>query len=97
MRSGLAATGGHGIMRRTRAAPRPNFFREAWGLGFNVPPAWRTADKDGLLTYRRNDVNDKWRGKFCRPDTEATPTLSRMCIAASRAVAVSKRPASAST
>ena len=24
MRSGLAATGGHGIMRRTRAAPRPN-------------------------------------------------------------------------
>ncbi|MBL8305374.1 MAG: hypothetical protein JNM33_01670 [Rubrivivax sp.] len=28
---------------------RPGFFREAWGLGFTVPPHWRTADKDGLL------------------------------------------------
>jgi hypothetical protein len=28
---------------------RPSFFREAWGLGFTVPPAWRTADKDDLL------------------------------------------------
>ncbi len=28
---------------------RPSFFREAWGLGFTVPPNWRAADKDGLL------------------------------------------------
>src|SRR5690606_16628947 len=30
------------------------------------------ADKDGLLTDKRDDVNDKWRGKFCRADTNAT-------------------------
>ena len=40
-------------------------------LGAKLENIW-VADKDGLLTYRRNDVNDKWRGKFCRPDTEAT-------------------------
>src|ERR1700712_237025 len=40
-------------------------------LGAKLENIW-VADKDGLLTYKRNDVNDKWRGKFCRPDTEAT-------------------------
>ncbi|MBK8083367.1 MAG: NADP-dependent malic enzyme [Devosia sp.] len=40
-------------------------------LGARLENIW-VADKDGLLTYRRNDVNDKWRGKFCRPDSEAT-------------------------
>ena len=40
-------------------------------LGAKLENIW-VADKDGLLTYRRNDVNDKWRGKFCRQDTEAT-------------------------
>ena len=40
-------------------------------LGAKIENIW-VADKDGLLTYRRNDVNDKWRGKFCRHDTEAT-------------------------
>ncbi len=37
-------------------------------LGARLENIW-VADKDGLLTYRRNDVNDKWRGKFCRQDT----------------------------
>ncbi|HZY69249.1 MAG TPA: malic enzyme-like NAD(P)-binding protein, partial [Devosia sp.] len=40
-------------------------------LGAQLENIW-VADKDGLLTYRRNDVNDKWRGKFCRHDSEAT-------------------------
>ncbi len=40
-------------------------------LGASLENIW-VADKDGLLTYRRNDVNDKWRGKFCRHDSEAT-------------------------
>jgi malate dehydrogenase (oxaloacetate-decarboxylating)(NADP+) len=40
-------------------------------LGARLENIW-VADKDGLLTYKRNDVNDKWRGKFCRQDTEAT-------------------------
>jgi malate dehydrogenase (oxaloacetate-decarboxylating)(NADP+) len=40
-------------------------------LGAKLENIW-VADKDGLLTWRRNDVNDKWRGKFCRPDSEAT-------------------------
>ncbi|MDP3315808.1 MAG: NADP-dependent malic enzyme [Devosia sp.] len=40
-------------------------------LGARIENIW-VADKDGLLTYRRNDVNDKWRGKFCRHDSEAT-------------------------
>jgi malate dehydrogenase (oxaloacetate-decarboxylating)(NADP+) len=39
-------------------------------LGAKLENIW-VADKDGLLTYKRNDVNDKWRGKFCRHDTEA--------------------------
>jgi len=45
-------------------------------LGAKLENIW-VADKDGLLTYRRNDVNDRWRGKFCRHDTEAT-TLSEV-------------------
>lgn len=45
-------------------------------LGAKLENVW-VADKDGLLTYRRNDVNDKWRGKFCRHDSEAT-TLSEV-------------------
>ena len=40
-------------------------------LGAKLENIW-VADKDGLLTYRRNDVNDKWRGQFRRQDTEAT-------------------------
>jgi malate dehydrogenase (oxaloacetate-decarboxylating)(NADP+) len=40
-------------------------------LGAKLENIW-VADKDGLLTNKRNDVNDKWRGKFCRPDSEAT-------------------------
>ncbi len=40
-------------------------------LGAKLENIW-VADKDGLLTWRRNDVNDKWRGKFCRPDSELT-------------------------
>jgi malate dehydrogenase (oxaloacetate-decarboxylating)(NADP+) len=40
-------------------------------LGAKLENIW-VADKDGLLTYKRNDVNDKWRGKFCRHDSEAT-------------------------
>ncbi len=40
-------------------------------MGAKLENIW-VADKDGLLTYRRNDVNDKWRGKFCRHDSEAT-------------------------
>jgi malate dehydrogenase (oxaloacetate-decarboxylating)(NADP+) len=40
-------------------------------LGAKQENIW-VADKDGLLTYRRNDVNDKWRGTFCRHDSEAT-------------------------
>ncbi|WP_374618949.1 NADP-dependent malic enzyme [Devosia sp.] len=40
-------------------------------LGARLENIW-VADKDGLLTYKRNDVNDRWRGKFCRPDSEAT-------------------------
>jgi malate dehydrogenase (oxaloacetate-decarboxylating)(NADP+) len=40
-------------------------------MGAKLENIW-VADKDGLLTYKRNDVNDKWRGKFCRPDSEAT-------------------------
>src|SRR6185369_12742069 len=40
-------------------------------LGAKLENIW-VADKDGLLTYRRNDVNDRWRGKFCRHDSEAT-------------------------
>ncbi len=40
-------------------------------LGASLENIW-VADRDGLLTYRRNDVNDKWRGKFCRHDSEAT-------------------------
>jgi len=39
-------------------------------LGARLENVW-VADKDGLLTYKRNDVNDKWRGKFCRHDSEA--------------------------
>ena len=34
-------------------------------LGAKLENIW-VADKDGLLTHKRNDVNDKWRGKFCR-------------------------------
>ncbi len=40
-------------------------------LGARPENIW-VADKDGLLTWRRNDVNDRWRGKFCRHDSEAT-------------------------
>jgi malate dehydrogenase (oxaloacetate-decarboxylating)(NADP+) len=40
-------------------------------LGAKLENIW-VADKDGLLTYRRNDVNDKWRGRFRRQDSEAT-------------------------
>ena len=39
-------------------------------LGARLENIW-VADKDGLLTYKRNDVNDRWRGKFCQ-NSEAT-------------------------
>ena len=39
-------------------------------LGARLENIW-VADKDGLLTTKRHDVNDKWRGKFCR-DSDAT-------------------------
>jgi malate dehydrogenase (oxaloacetate-decarboxylating)(NADP+) len=39
-------------------------------LGARLENIW-VADKDGLLTDKRTDVNDKWRGKFCRA-SEAT-------------------------
>jgi malate dehydrogenase (oxaloacetate-decarboxylating)(NADP+) len=39
-------------------------------LGAKLDNIW-VADKDGLLTHKRNDVNDKWRGRFCRT-SEAT-------------------------
>ncbi|WP_425290539.1 NADP-dependent malic enzyme [Devosia enhydra] len=40
------------------------------GLGARHENIW-VADKDGLVTHRRNDVNDKWRGQFRRV-SEAT-------------------------
>jgi malate dehydrogenase (oxaloacetate-decarboxylating)(NADP+) len=39
-------------------------------LGARIENIW-VADKDGLLTDKRIDVKDKWRGKFCRK-SEAT-------------------------
>src|SRR3954453_2963800 len=39
-------------------------------LGARIENIW-VADKDGLLTHKRNDVNDKWRGQF-RRTSEAT-------------------------
>jgi malate dehydrogenase (oxaloacetate-decarboxylating)(NADP+) len=39
-------------------------------LGARRENIW-VADKDGLLTHKRNDVNDKWRGQFCR-ESDAT-------------------------
>ena len=40
------------------------------GLGARHENIW-VADKDGLVTHKRNDVNDKWRGQF-RRETDAT-------------------------
>src|ERR1700712_775582 len=40
-------------------------------LGAKLENIW-VADKDGLLTDKRNDVNDKWRGKFCRKSDATT-------------------------
>ncbi|WP_375450895.1 NADP-dependent malic enzyme [uncultured Devosia sp.] len=39
-------------------------------LGARYENIW-VADKDGLVTHKRNDVNDKWRGQFRRV-SEAT-------------------------
>jgi len=39
-------------------------------LGAKHENIW-VADKDGLVTHKRNDVNDKWRGQF-RRESEAT-------------------------
>ena len=39
-------------------------------LGAKYENIW-VADKDGLVTHKRNDVNDKWRGQFRRV-SEAT-------------------------
>ena len=44
-------------------------------LGARLENIW-VADKDGLLTHKRNDVKDKWRAKFCQ-ESEAT-TLAEM-------------------
>ena len=40
------------------------------GLGAKRENIW-VADKDGLLTHKRNDLHDKWRSAFCQT-TEAT-------------------------
>ena len=39
-------------------------------LGARLENIW-VADKEGLVTHKRNDVNDKWRGRF-RRESEAT-------------------------
>jgi len=39
-------------------------------LGAKYENIW-VADKDGLLTHKRNDVHDKWRSAFCQT-TDAT-------------------------
>ena len=39
-------------------------------LGANPENIW-VADKDGLVTHKRNDVNDKWRDRF-RRESDAT-------------------------
>ena len=39
-------------------------------LGAKRENIW-VADKDGLLTHKRNDVHDKWRAHFCQ-ETDAT-------------------------
>jgi malate dehydrogenase (oxaloacetate-decarboxylating)(NADP+) len=38
--------------------------------GARLENIW-VADKDGLLTHKRNDVHDKWRARFCQ-ETDAT-------------------------
>ncbi len=40
-------------------------------LGARVENIW-VADKDGLVTHKRNDVNDKWRGQFRRTSDATT-------------------------
>ena len=40
-------------------------------LGARLENIW-VADKDGLLTDKRDDVNDKWRGRFCRQSNATT-------------------------
>ena len=40
-------------------------------LGAKLENIW-VADKDGLLTHKRNDVNDKWRGRFCQKSDATT-------------------------
>jgi len=40
-------------------------------LGARHKNIW-VADKDGLLTHKRNDVNDKWRGQFRRTSDATT-------------------------
>ncbi len=40
-------------------------------LGARLENIW-VADKDGLLTDKRTDVNDRWRGKFCRKSDATT-------------------------
>lgn len=37
------------VLTATALAQGTPFRREAWGLGFTVPPNWRAADRDGLL------------------------------------------------
>jgi malate dehydrogenase (oxaloacetate-decarboxylating)(NADP+) len=41
------------------------------GLGAKLENIW-VADKDGLVTHKRNDVNDKWRGRFRRTSDATT-------------------------
>ncbi|HVY50973.1 MAG TPA: NADP-dependent malic enzyme [Devosia sp.] len=40
-------------------------------LGARIENIW-VADKDGLLTHKRHDVKDKWRGRFCRESNATT-------------------------
>ncbi|HWA18218.1 MAG TPA: NADP-dependent malic enzyme [Devosia sp.] len=40
-------------------------------LGARLENIW-VADKDGLLTHKRTDVQDKWRSKFCQKSDATT-------------------------
>jgi len=42
-------------------------------LGAQLSNIW-VSDKDGLLTHKRLDVQDKWRGKFCQQSEATTLT-----------------------
>jgi malate dehydrogenase (oxaloacetate-decarboxylating)(NADP+) len=54
-------------------------------LGAKHENIW-VADKDGLVTHKRNDVNDKWRGQFRRTSGGRIPgSFRRWCAEAGNA------------